>query len=572
VAHSSIAWTISTGDATKWQISGVLSRASYMARNSNVGGFVRPDVPFPPFHHARGAGKEGRRLLAGSVAIIVGLTMVLSAANLALPSNRESQLPVQDLAADPTDLAICKGGDWSTYLGENTREATSPGERSISPATASSLVKLWNYTAGNSVVANPAIVAGEVYIGSWDGFEYALNATTGHVKWKDNLGTDPHGPSTLGITSSATVSAGVVYVGGGNSFLYAINATNGHILWKVLTGNNSRGFYNWGSPLVADGFIYIGLSSDVSTNVTGGLLQVSLTTHARVHFFNTTANGTLGGSIWTTPAYNAQTNEVYVTTGSPGVNGSIYAESILAFNATSLGLLEHWTIPVAQRTPDGDFGATPLLFTTSSGRPMVVASDKNGILYAWNQSNLAAGPIWQRVAALASPLKGNPNLGPVSLGAGMIFVGTSGTNLSGKLHNGSVQAFVAGTGKPVWQLPLAGPVLSAPVYANGVLAFGAGNIIYVVNATNGKVLFQYTGGTHVLSWGAASVAHGEIVIGGRNDKIFAFGLKTCMPSSIPDALTPAGDTNPNAPLPAAKSEARESEIASRRIWNASGPV
>ncbi len=510
-----------------------------------------------------------RRRFAGIFVILAVATALLSSANAVVQSGQQPGPSVQVLSSEPTALPICKGVDWPTYLGENTRDAASSGERSISQTTAPNLIKLWNYTAGNSVVASPAIVAGQVYVGSWDGFEYALNASTGHVKWKDNLGIDPHGPSTLGITSSATVASGVVYVGGGNSFLYAINASTGHILWKVLTGNNSRGYYNWGSPLVANGFVYIGLSSDVSTNVTGGLLQISLTTHARVHFFNTTANGTLGGSIWTTPAYNEVTNEVFVTTGSPGVNGSIYAESVLAFNATSLNLLQHWTIPIAERTQDGDFGATPLLFTTSTGKPLVVASDKNGILYAWNQSNLAAGPVWQQVTALPSPVMVSPNLGPVSWGAGMIYVGTSGTNLSGKIHNGSVQAFIAGSGNPVWQLPLSGPVLSAPAYANGVLAFGAGNIIYVVNATNGKVLFQYTGGAHVQSWGAASVAHGEIVIGGRNDKIFAFGLKSCLPSFVPDVLAKTAHASSEVPLASAMSGVRENEVASRMLWHPS---
>jgi outer membrane protein assembly factor BamB len=536
-----------------------------MSRTLFSGRFSRHRSHSPSSSFARFARWEHRGVIPG---ILVGLTVmmvVLSAANAVVQAGPATALSVQALTAESTPLPICKGADWPTYLGENTREAASPTERSISPTTAHSLVQLWNFTAGNSVVASPAIVAGEAYIGSWDGFEYALNVTTGHVKWKDNLGTDSHDPSILGITSSATVTSGVVYVGGGNSLLYAINASTGHILWKTLTGNNSRGYYNWGSPLVANGFVYIGISSEVSTNVTGGLLQISLTTHARVHFFNTTANGTLGGSIWTTPAYNDVTNEVYVTTGSPGVNGSIYAESVLAFNATTLNLLGHWTIPIAQRTQDGDFGATPLLFTTSTGKPLVVASDKNGILYAWNQSNLGAGPIWQQVTALPSPVMGSPNLGPVSWGGGMIYVGTSGTNLSGKVHNGSVQAFVAGSGKPVWQLPLTGPVLSAPAYANGVLAFGAGNIIYVVNATNGKVLFQHTGGTHIQSWGAASVSHGEIVIGGRNDKIFAFGLKTCVPSLVPEVLVGSGQ---HIPPPTSPSGILKSGVPARLLSRA----
>ncbi|MCI4363012.1 MAG: PQQ-binding-like beta-propeller repeat protein [Thermoplasmata archaeon] len=445
----------------------------------------------------------------------------------------------------PPTLSRCPGTDWTTYLAEATRQANTINERTISPSSASKLVPLWNFTAGGPVVANPAIVNGLIYEGSWDGYEYAFNATTGHVKWKANLGVDTNGPYPLGITSSATVAKGVLYVGGGNSFLYALNASTGHTLWKVLTGNTSKGYYNWGSPLVANGFIYLGISSDVDANVAGGLLQISLATHARVHFFNTTANGTLGGTIWTSPAYNSVTKTVFVTTGNPGASGSVFGESILSFNATTLALTGHWAVPVSQISTDGDFGATPLLFTSSTGSPLVVASNKNGILYAWNQSQLGNGPVWNHTVALPSPVVGAPNLGPVSLGAGRIYVGTSRTNLSGTHYNGSIQAFVAGTGHPVWQRPITtGAVISAPIYSDGVLAFGAGMELYVLNASNGALLFHFNTTKHVDSWGPASISHGELVIGARNHKLYAFGLTSCTPGLVP-AVLPEGSPVPS---------------------------
>ena len=44
---------------------------------------------------------------------------------------------------------------------------------------ASTGAKLWSYTTGNSVLCSPAVANGVVYIGSDDGFLYALNASTG---------------------------------------------------------------------------------------------------------------------------------------------------------------------------------------------------------------------------------------------------------------------------------------------------------------------------------------------------------------------------------------------------------
>ena len=48
--------------------------------------------------------------------------------------------------------------------------------------------------------------------------------------------------------------------------------------------------------------------------------------------------------------------------------------------------------------PDGDFGATPTLFTASiDGKPtkLVGAVNKNGIYYAFRRGDVAAGPVWK---------------------------------------------------------------------------------------------------------------------------------------------------------------------------------
>src|SRR6185437_2914135 len=93
----------------------------------------------------------------------------------------------------------------------------------------------------------------------------------------------------IGVTSSATVQNGVVYVGGGDANWYALDATTGAVLWKVFTGDNSAtgGHYNWASPLIYNGFGYIGIASNCDLPlVQGQILQVNLSTHAIVNTFN----------------------------------------------------------------------------------------------------------------------------------------------------------------------------------------------------------------------------------------------------------------------------------------------
>src|ERR1700694_4844087 len=212
--------------------------------------------------------------------------------------------------------------DWPTYLHDNARSGAST-ETTLNAANAPTLGVKWSATTGNSVVAGAAVVNGVAYVGSWDGFEYALNATTGAGIWKTGLGstTDPNCsyPVTAGVTSSATVQNGVVYVGGGDSFWYALDANTGAILWKVFTGDNSvaGAHYNWSSPLIYNGFAYIGIASNCDNPlVQGQLLQVSLTTHAVTNTAVFVPNGQIGGGVWTSPTADPATSSVFVSTGT----------------------------------------------------------------------------------------------------------------------------------------------------------------------------------------------------------------------------------------------------------------
>src|SRR2546423_6918797 len=216
-------------------------------------------------------------------------------------------------------------GDWPTYLHDPERTATSWDEALLSPANARHLTRLWAFQTGGVVAASPIVAAGTVYVGSWDGYEYALNAATGALKWKPYLGKPSPSPSychagPLGIASSAAMQGGVVYVGGGDSYWYALDAATGAILWRVFTGesNFNSGHYNWSSPLLYNGFAYIGVASFGDCPlVPGQLLQVDLATHQIVHTFDVVPTGPIRGGIWTSASLRPATRAGFVSTGQP---------------------------------------------------------------------------------------------------------------------------------------------------------------------------------------------------------------------------------------------------------------
>jgi outer membrane protein assembly factor BamB len=79
-----------------------------------------------------------------------------------------------------------------------------------------------------------------VYVGTFGGYFYALNATTGATIWTHNTGVN--------IWSTAAVANGMVYFGcNDNNNVLAFNATTGSLMWNYTTGSSV-----WSSPAVVN--------------------------------------------------------------------------------------------------------------------------------------------------------------------------------------------------------------------------------------------------------------------------------------------------------------------------------
>jgi len=100
---------------------------------------------------------------------------------------------------------------WPIYGHDVRQSRFNAGEIVIGPQNVGSLHQAWFLPTGGPVTATPIEVGGVVYVGSWDHTFYALDATTGVVKWKVTVAT-PQGDSKFpGIQSSAAIANGRVY-------------------------------------------------------------------------------------------------------------------------------------------------------------------------------------------------------------------------------------------------------------------------------------------------------------------------------------------------------------------------
>ncbi len=106
------------------------------------------------------------------------------------------------------------------------------------------------------VHASPAIANGILFIGSWDSYFYALDASTGKEKWRFKTGEDPEIYNQVGIQSSAAVMDGVVYFGCRDSNFYALDAATGQKIWAF----NNKGSWVITSPAVEDRRVYFATS------------------------------------------------------------------------------------------------------------------------------------------------------------------------------------------------------------------------------------------------------------------------------------------------------------------------
>lgn len=90
----------------------------------------------------------------------------------------------------------------------------------------------WTFNGGYSgqdclTCSSPAVAKDRVYFGGLDGFAYALNAQSGKLVWKRDLGAK--------VTTSAAIHGTDLYLGTAKRHLYRLNADSGEVLGDTET-------------------------------------------------------------------------------------------------------------------------------------------------------------------------------------------------------------------------------------------------------------------------------------------------------------------------------------------------
>jgi len=397
---------------------------------------------------------------------------------------------------------------WPAFLKGPAHSSYNATQLAITPANAASLVQKWNFVGDQPTmpgqpapgfVSSPTVAEGAIFIGSSNGYFYKLDEATGSVLAKRFIGYQPQLTCYAGgFADTATVakdpSSGklMVYVGGPDGYLYAMYASNLVVKWRSVIGRPSstvNDYYQWSSPTVARGRIYIGRSSSCDKpQIRGGVYGYMQTTGEIFARFYSVPKGVVGGSVWSSVA--AGTKYIYFGTGNyaPGVRRTYYMSRLVALDALTLHVVATFQVPKAQRVVDDDFGASPTLFGQ-----LVGACNKNGIFYALTRPSMRVA--WHvRAANLAGP--GDPQcVASAAYDGSSLYIAARNTTIDGASYPGSIRRVNAQTGKVIWRTPLPNGAFGTPTLDGaGVLAVGtydftkSGDAVYLVNAATGAIL------------------------------------------------------------------------------------
>lgn len=453
-------------------------------------------------------------------------------------------LPASTPSPTPPPIPQIEPGDWPGYLlGNGSYNA---GETRITNQTVPALHQVWTEHAQGGVTAQPVVVDGVVYWGSWDGYEHATTID-GRRVWSTFLGVnndaaDGCDPDSAGVASTATIAPLTIngqtmlvdLVGGGDSSLYALNAANGHILWKAALGDLPADFI-WDSPVLYNGSVYIGISSfGDCPSVQGKLFQIQATTGQLQNVFNIVPDGCVGGTQWGSPAIDASTGEVYIATGNLGscYSSEPYAMALVELQASTLQVVGAWQVPQSEMVGDGDsdFGSTPTLFSATingATRQMVGTINKNGLFYAFVRGALGNGPVWQdQIAAGAScsTCDGAGTIAPAAWDGTYLYIGGGNTTIKGNYCEGALRALDPSNGNYIWEHCLGDArAMAALAVVPGVVVVGEGHYVTAVDASDGDTLFEFRdSNADSIFYGAPSIAHAMLFIGNMDGNLYAF--------------------------------------------------
>lgn len=363
--------------------------------------------------------------------------------------------------------------DWARfgYDLHNTRFNTH--ERQLGKDNVGRLKMKWEFNAGAPIQNCPAVIGDTLFFGTYAGEFFALDSSNGSVRWKFKVG-DPLKGEPRFLRSSPTYENGRIYFGDGRTYMQCLEASTGKEVWKVLMDENP-GFNQSQitcSPAVFRGKVYIGV-----TSARGQVACLDAETGKILWRFWTVPESKIGGgSVWSAPAIDEERGIVYNGTGNaksfspPGP--MLYTESLIANDMDTAELLWFFQARPADFGPFNlDFASHPMIFDAShpsrpgAVRTCVGAGNKAGF-YTLNRYT---GEKYWKVMLTNHSNNGGPWMDSTAVAYNRVYVVSNSVAINKRRRSVSVTAGLnAYTGDIEWWVPNQAMVGAPPAVANSV--------------------------------------------------------------------------------------------------------
>ncbi|MCI4353317.1 MAG: PQQ-binding-like beta-propeller repeat protein [Thermoplasmata archaeon] len=446
-----------------------------------------------------------RQLLAVLVILVVGLAgaslylILLSTSSpphAATPVSTDCRSSTASPSGSPP-VGNLTAGNWTTYHGNDSRSGFQ------SAGSIKSVQPRWVGPTGldGQVYAEPLLCGDSVFVVTEQNSVYAINATTGNVAWRTNLGNPVPGSSLpcgdinpTGITGTPVIDVAtktlfvVAFLNPVHHVLFGLSIRNGSVTSQLLVdpvGADPHVEQERGALALVKGVVYIpygGLDGDcgayhgwivgAKTDGSGGLLSYEVPT------------GRAGG-IWSAAGISVGGNgNLYVATGNSDATATFdYGDSVIELSP-ALQLLSYFapTNWAQLNSGDTDVGSVaPMILPDGD----VFQIGKEGVGYVLSGTNL--GGIGGQIAA-----------GNICSGA---YGGTArvGQSVLIPCLDGLVKLVVGpSTFSVTWQT--ASFATGSPIVT--------GDIVWVTNTSTGDLLgFNFSTGQEVFSFSLGTVDH-----------------------------------------------------------------
>jgi polyvinyl alcohol dehydrogenase (cytochrome) len=410
-----------------------------------------------------------------------------------------------DSEFDPT-----KGPQWNGWSAGPFNSRFQPAEQAgLTPEQVSRLKVKWAFGfPPNTIISQPTVVGGRIFVGTLRGRVYALDAKKGCLYWSIQIPAGVRTAMTVNALPGSTPPRYVVYFGDMSGNAHAVDAKTGEHVWLTRVDDYPIARVT-GAPALHANRLYVPVASVEEAagadpkyeccKFRGSVVALDAATGKKLWQAYTIPQkpkkirknqlgvqqwGPSGASVWSSPTVDAEHGVLYVTTGDNYSDpASKTSDAIVALDLKTGKLLwayqglpgDAWNIacdagdaancPKA-KGPDLDFGSSAILRRLPDGKRVLLAGQKSGVLHAVDPDSKGKLLWRQRVGkgGLIGGIQWGPAADEEKIYVALSDIGVkikqdpeAGTisELDGSV-GGGIFAYKIATGEKVWATPPAG--------------------------------------------------------------------------------------------------------------------